>query len=142
MVQAGLVGVTWGSAQRIEQQAGGGWDRQGMGRGCWCGQGITGWAHPGLGAPGSRRHRSGVSRATVAIATPLRSYHRQEKSSFIINTDLPKLTLARPLAPAPLLAQAGAMGLMPGSRGWDLYGQSTGTTALPKGAFSHHPGRW
>lgn len=94
-VQHGAVGVGWAVGRGL---------CQGCGMVVWAGMG-GGWAHPGLGAATSGR---GVSRATVAIATLLRSYHRQEKSSFIINTDLPKLTLVCPLGSNPVLAQLGA----------------------------------
>lgn len=77
----------------------------GVGGGLWAGMG-GGWAHHGLGA--ATAVGAGVSRATVAIATLLRSYHRQEKSSFIISTDLPKLTLVCPLDSTLVLAQLGA----------------------------------
>lgn len=105
----------------------------------------------GTSRPGSARQPPpavGVSRATVAIATPLRSYHRQEKSSFIINTDLPKLTLACLLGSSLVLTQPSAAGrLMPCSTsggshwGWAGLpaGQSDGTSALTKHAFSRRP---
>lgn len=57
-----------------EGGVGGGWAVGGQGMG-------GGWAHRGSGAATS--DRGGGSRASVAIATLLRSYHRQEKAALL-----------------------------------------------------------